>query len=341
MKTTPTRRPSATTYPLTIRWHRPLMWLAIAMGALAVVLVVASLIDPRQVTGAEVWVKPLKFSISVGIYALTLSWLIGTMTRWRRALRVAGTISAIGLAIEMVIIVGVAGFGETSHFNVSTPLHTVLWETMAVSIVAVWAMTFIVCVALFKNPLADRARNLAVRAGLMIAIAGMGLAFLMTIPSPSQITDYQGIVGAHTVGVPDGGPGLPFLGWSTVAGDLRIPHFVGLHGLQALPVFVLLLELAGRRLAPLSNPVVRARLVVVATVVYGATLLVLTLQAVAGQSIVHPAGGILLGGIAVAVFGLTAATLAVVWSPERTRLAGTPPLGPTPPLAPTPTVTAG
>lgn len=290
-----------------VRWHRPLLALAAAMVALAAFTAVAMFVDPREVTGLNVWVKPFKFAVSTAIYSVTLAWLLGQLVRLRRIAWIAGTLAAIALGIELVIITGFAAAADTSHFNVTTPLHAAAWATMAFSIVAVWVVTLVVAFALFRNRLGDPARTLAIRSGALLAVLGMGLAFLMTGPQGDQISNYNGIVGAHTVGVPDGGPGLPLLGWSTVAGDLRIPHFVGMHGLQALPIFAIVLELLARRLPILADGVLRFRLVAIAAVTYLAVIGLTAWQALSGQSIVRPGGPVLVAAIVVAVVAIAAA----------------------------------
>ena len=321
MTTTSTTAPPATPVSLAelrpAHWHRPLLILAIAMGALVMLNTIGAIVDPRQVTGTDVWFKPLKFALSTGIYSLAFTWLIGRLpsgTRMSRIARVAGTISAIGLAVELAVINGFALVGQTSHFNVSTPFHAAMWGLMAVSIVIVWSATFLVGVLLFRAPLGDAARTLTIRAGVVIALVGMGLAFTMTGPKPDQLSDYRGIVGAHAVGVADGGPGLPLLGWSTVGGDLRIPHFVGMHALQVLPLLLLALELLALRLPLLRDPRRRFRLMVVAVAGYPAALAVITAQALSGQSIVAPAGAILVAGVTVAALTVLA-TAAVLLAP--------------------------
>ena len=273
-------------------WHRPLMTVAALMLVSTIVCLIGLLVDPRMVTGLDVWTKPLKFSISILLYSVTWAWLIAHLPRWRRTAHVAGTVVAVALVVEQALILGAAAAGTTSHFNISTPLATGIWTTMAVSITVLYICTLLTTIAVFFLRLPTRSTTIAVRAGAAIALVGMGLAYLMTSPTSQQLDDFQGIAGAHTVGIPDGGPGLPLLGWSTVAGDLRIPHFVGMHALQLLPL-------------------------IVATVVYSGTVALVTFQALAGQSIVRPGGVFLWGGWALAIGGVLCAALVLVTGRRR------------------------
>ena len=297
----------------------PLVWVAAAVLLLAVPTAALAVLDPVQVTGANGWVKPLKFELSIALYAVTLAWLVTRLRRGRRLAGALGTVAGALLVVEMAIVLGAAALGTTSHFNTSTPTHAAAWAVMGASIAAVWLITAVVGVLLWRSPSGDAAFDLAVRAGVVVALAGMAVAFLMTSPTAQQLTDDRGIIGAHTVGAADGGPGLPLLGWSTAAGDLRVPHFVGMHALQALPLLVLALSLVARRwpaAAAVLTPRVRWQLVALASAGWASALGLLTWQALVGQSVVAPAGAVLVVSSAVAA-GLVGAVAVVVARARR------------------------
>jgi hypothetical protein len=56
------------------RWHRPLLWLSFGTAAAMLATLAGLIFDTRLLDGAPLWAKPLKFSISILVYALTLSW---------------------------------------------------------------------------------------------------------------------------------------------------------------------------------------------------------------------------------------------------------------------------
>ncbi|MEU1807777.1 hypothetical protein [Micromonospora aurantiaca (nom. illeg.)] len=264
-------------------WHRPLMLLVSAMAVLTVVAAVGVVADPRVLTGAPIWLKPLKFAISFVLYGVTLAWMLSLLPRRSRAAERAATVIVAMSVLEMVVIVGQVLRGTTSHFNGTTTLNAVLFDVMGVAITVLFAAQFVLAVVLARRSLPDRAGGYAVRLGLAVSLLGMLVAFPMVAQRPAGAA--AGISGAHSVGVPDGGPGLPLLGWSTTGGDLRVGHFVGMHALQALPLLAILLDrFLGGRLDELT----RAWLVLVGGAAYAGLTLLVTGQALRGQPLVAP-----------------------------------------------------
>jgi hypothetical protein len=280
---------------VTVRaWHRPLVVLAGAMGVLCAVSLLGLLVDDRTLVNAPIWLKPVKFSLSFGMYALTLAWLLTHVRRGRRAGWWFGTVFAAGIGLDFVLLVWQLIFrGRTLHFNQATPADDAINDLVAGGAYTAWLMTAAVAALLLFQRLPDRALATALRWGAGLAVAGMGVATLMFSPSPAQqaVLEANGKLatfGAHSVGVEDGGPGLPVVGWSTVGGDLRIPHFVGIHALQVLPLVAFGLLVLARRYPVLESGVVRRRLVRTAGAGYAGLIALLTWQAERGQSIVHP-----------------------------------------------------
>jgi hypothetical protein len=227
--------------------------------------------DPRVITGAPAWLKPAKFAISTFIFSASIAWLFRYLPNFPKTKHWAGGWLAAMLILEVGIIDLQAARGITSHFNISMVENAALFAVMGTGIGVVLVMSVWILIALWRQPFRDPAWGWASASG-----------GLMTVPTADQRAalarhEHVTVSGAHTVGAPDGGPGLPGVGWSKQHGDLRIPHFTGMHGLQIIPLIV---WLARRRRT--------VRFVFSISASYFALYLILLWQALRGESIAGP-----------------------------------------------------
>lgn len=293
-------------------WHGPLAWFSVLMIGLAIISAVGYVVDGRILVGARIWAKPLKFAISFALYAVTLAWLLAQVQspRWRRAGRWAGTALGVVSALEVGAIVLQVVRGRQSHFNLGTPFDAAVFTAMGALIGALYLCTLVIGVVLLRPPLRDAAFTWSLRLGIAIALAGLAVGFLMLRPTPEQIA--QGpqatLSGAHSVGAPDGGAGLPFVGWSTAGGDLRIAHFIGMHALQVVPLLAFALSGAAARRRRGART--RLQIVLLGGALYGGVVALALWQALRGQALLAPDGLTLAaaGGL-LATAGLGAAAI--------------------------------
>lgn len=215
---------------------------------LIIVAVIGLLLDPRTVLNEPAWIKPFKFALSIAVYCATITWMVSFVKkpRWLGKIIVVGT--GLILTIESAWVIIQAVRGVRSHFNFTTPFDAASFQIMGMLIATLWVLNLILVVLLlfqrFERPLL----KWSLLWGLTIAILGglTGIAMTEQNTAAQQAALAAGtpsnFSGGHTFGSEDGGPGLPLLGWSTVAGDVRVAHFIGLHGLQILPLLGIALE---------------------------------------------------------------------------------------------------
>lgn len=297
--------------PMTI-----LFWLVVVTSILGFI---GMALDARTVLGLPTWAKTTKFSLSMMLYAATMLWLFSYDRLRPRLSRFILSASAYTLGLEIVLIMVQGARAVPMHFNYATPLDATLFQMMAVTITFFWFVNALGVAVLLPQQVPSRAFAWSLRLGLIIALLGMLEGYLMTSPTADQMAllragQHTAMIGAHTVGAPDGGPGLPLLGWSTTHGDLRIGHFIGLHGLQVIPLLGLFLMLRRERWLTERHKVL---LVFIGAASYLGITILVTWQALRGQALVAPDLLTVTVFMAILVATITAATAVVL--PARSQ----------------------
>ncbi len=249
-------------------------WYYASLLFLAMTLVFwsAQWLDARTLLGVSVWTKPFKFSLSLFAYFATLLLMAQLVpaTFWRtlsgRSLVSITLVMALG---EMAYIIWQAAQGEASHFNHSTSFHSMMYSLMgfgAVMLVSVLVWFALVIARAARWQLLSQPMTLAVTVGL-------ALTFLLG----GGFGGYLGGNGSHFVGPgTTDADGLWLVKWARDVGDLRVAHFFGMHAMQVIPLFALML--------PSRWPThVQASLIIAAATAYAALTTATFVQALHGQ----------------------------------------------------------
>ncbi len=183
-------------------------------------------IDAREFHGVSVWEKPSKFFLSLAVQFVTIAWalsLISPEERNSRGVKVAIVAMMAAGWLELLIITYRAALGEASHFNTATAFDGALYSIMGAGALTLTATAFYIGWKVFR------------RVELWREATGLGLmlgAVLATLTAGYM----SSLSGHHVGGELSDANGLGFFHWSTTGGDLRVPHFIGLHALQFVPL---------------------------------------------------------------------------------------------------------
>ena len=199
--------------------------------AASVAVLSAVMLNGGQALATSAWIKPIKFSVSFASFVWTISLFLSALDLpyWRQKLARYAIVFSVTLEMASLIVQA----WRSAHMMALTQIDVVAAQATSAMISIVTMVSIWVLAMFLRSPqsirLIDRAQILAIRLSMGIFLAG------------NAIGGYMLARGSHTVGAADGTQGLPFLNWSTIAGDLRIAHFIALHAIQIIPLFTWLL----------------------------------------------------------------------------------------------------
>lgn len=211
------------------RRHPLLTRYGLAMLALGGVAMALQIVDPRTLaSGVNIWIKPAKFFVSVGVFALTAAWFMGYVRPERRngsLMRFTAWALIASGSFELFYISFQAAQAQESHFNLSTPFHITMYALMGIGAVILTATTLPLAWEIIRRPAPGLQRSY---------IAAVAIGLVLTFVLGGWMGSYMSSQTGHAVGQVGGS--VPVFGWNRMGGDLRIAHFFGIHAEQAIPL---------------------------------------------------------------------------------------------------------
>lgn len=233
---------------------------------LLLVTALAFQIDERLLRGVNIWSKPVKFAASFGLHLATLLVFVRLLSDTARSgqpVAVALIAASVAALIEVLYVTLQSARGRAAHFNTETAWEAFMYyQVMGGAALVVIGSTIAIGISVLRSASVDVGEGLRLGAGWgaiisaisTLVVAGALASGMLSGPGP-------------WIGMPrtDAG-GMPIVGWSREAGDLRVPHFIATHMIQGAALIGWLADRAN------FAPVGASRLAVVTALALGLVL---------------------------------------------------------------------
>jgi hypothetical protein len=208
--------------------NKILFWLGTIHLFIFWLLLIYSFFNTTEVLGVNSMYKPMKFALSIWIYSWTIGLILNYVADVHKV-KIYSRVAVVCMCFEQAAITFQAANGTISHFNRNNNFGIILYSLMGIFILTVTLWTAYMAYIFIKQ------KDYNLQSALVLSIKIALIFFIIFSLFGGYISGLQG----HTVGSIDGGEGLWFLNWSKLFGDLRVAHFFGIHSLQVIPVFAI------------------------------------------------------------------------------------------------------
>lgn len=204
--------------------NETLFYFGLLCLAIAVLFLIFTKTSNIQVYNVNAWYKPFKFAFSTFLFSWAMAWYCSYLSNFN--INFYNWTVIILLGFEIIYIAIMAGKGQTSHYNLSTPFYAAMFSLMALAATLVTLYTAYIGFLFFKQSFPDLPDYYvwAIRLSIVIFVIFSFEGFAMG----SRLS--------HTVGLENDNSNLFIVGWSKTVGDLRVAHFIGMHALQVIPI---------------------------------------------------------------------------------------------------------
>lgn len=248
------------------------------------VLYLAFVMDMRTTLDANVWLKPIKFSIALIVYVFSLSWYANYLPgTWRehRWFNYFTNIVVMAIALEMLWLIYAASIGEKAHFNTTHAILAPVYFLMGLMATILTAQAIVVGIGILRNK--DALLKTLTRYSLAY---GLITTFILTLVTAGYMSGAP--AQSHAI-LPEGKSvysetdALFFIGWLREVGDLRVSHFFATHAMHLVPlVGWFIAKIFHNRVG--SNDILAKRIALLLCAFYGLFVLSLFFQALLGKS---------------------------------------------------------